>query len=698
MGVPVLKSLLWLSLAGISTAQTTSNLLQDGSFQSLDLTQAWSLDPGVARNGSITLSPMLGGSLKLVPNGNNPVSSRLFTLYGVAQGVSAAGLQGQSLYLSARMLAEGDVTAILRVVALGLDGSATVQEIEQPASSQPMYRRDIIRLPSNPLTYALVIFCQVSGTSGSAYFNQVSLVPGIPPAWNEATGQPDPGPPFFATVNVDAGSTLRRIPETLFGSNLEWIWDGDGVWNAEANTLDPTVMRLTRDAGLTLHRFPGGLFADYYFWRNAVGPQESRPATNAFPGGPFSMNRFGTDEALAFADQTNSRLMITVNVLTSTPADAADWVRYVNGNKHRVDYWEIGNENYVPGPASLTAEDYANRFLQFARAMRAVDPNIVVGAIADENFSLTATQQYPDWTERVVRIAGNEIDFLSVHCAYAPALYKDMGWDSRTVYAATLAAPQIIARRLNDLAQRLDALTPGRSAPIQIAVTEWGPFFQTDPGSRFVDHSKTLASALYAASTLKSFMESPRTQVANFFKLVDTGFMGWIGLRQGTYTAKVSLLAIGMFRNWFGPDLVRSTTVAPSYDAPTVGWVDSAAAIPYLEIVAARSADSRTLYVLGINKHFDRDIQANIHVSNFSMSGSATVYTLNGTAADANTGTELPGVVKWATQSTIGPNSRFQNGGPTEVGIIGSTLSNVSGDFVYTFPAHSVTSIVLVGQ
>jgi alpha-N-arabinofuranosidase len=541
--------------------------------------------------------------------------------------------------------------------------------------------------------------CQVSGASGTAYFDQVSLVPAVPTTWNEASGQPDPGPAFIATVNVDAGSMLRRIPDTLFGSNLEWTWDGNGLWNTATNGLDSSIVQLARSAGLTLHRFPGGVFADYYFWRNGVGAQGSRPAANALPTGPFSLNRFGTDEALAFAEQTNSRLLITVNVLSSTPQDAADWVRYVNGTTHRVDYWEIGNENYVPGPASLSPEDYAHRFIQFARAMRAVDPSIVIGAIADENFSVTATAQYPDWTERVVRIAGNEIDFMSVHCGYAPALYKDRGWDSRTVYAAMLAAPQLIGRRLNDLAQRLDALTPSRTNPIQIAVTEWGPYFQADPSSRFVDHSKTLASALFAASALKTFMESPRTQVANLFKLVDASFMGWIGIRQGTYAAKAPLLAVTMLRNYFGPNLVSSATVSPTYDAPTVGWVDSAASVPYLDIVASRSDDSKTVYVLGINKHFDREIQAQIHVSNFSMTGRATVYTLNGTAADANTGTQLPNVgVTWATQATIMPNSRFLNGSPTEVGITGWALEGLTTDFVYTFPAHSVTSIALEGR
>lgn len=705
MKAVLFQAILFLGILGSGVAQTSSNLLQNGGFEGSSGLQSWTVGPDVTGYGvslQAQASVAAGTSaLKLAPNSNNPASARAPQLFGVAQGISAAGLQGQSIYISASMRAEGGATAILRIVALSADGSAAMQEIQQlPSSGGWFTRREVVQLPATPPTYALVVFCLVSGTSGAAYFDEVSVTPGVPATWNEALGRPDPGTALTATVNVDAGSLVRRIPDTLFGSNLEWIWDGQGMWNTASNTLNSSIVNLSWWAGLTLHRFPGAAFADYYFWRNGVGPQSSRPTTNATPQGPASANRFGTDEALAFAQQTNGRLLITVNMLTGTAADAAEWVRYVNGTNganHRVDYWEIGNENYVPGPELLTPEDYAGRFLQFARAMRAVDPSIKVGAIADENFSLAAPRQVPDWTERVVRIAGSEIDFLSVHCAYAPMLSKDLGWDSRTVYAATLAAPNLIGRQLADLAQRLDALTPSRTTPIQIAVTEWGPYFQTDPSSRFVDHSKTMASALFAASTLKTFMESPRTQIANFFKLVEGSFMGWIGVRQGVYTPKAEFLAVQMFRNYFGPNLVTATTNSPVFDSPTVGWVDSAGSVPFLDIVTSTSANSKTLYVLGINKHFDRDITAHIHIRNFAMNGRATVFTLNGTAADANTGTQLPsfpGLI-WAPQAIIGPNSRFNSGAPAEISISSSSLGGLTADFDYVFRAHSIASIAL---
>src|SRR6185295_19383109 len=175
-------------------------------------------------------------------------------------------------------------------------------------------------------------------------------------------------------ITIDAGNEVRRIPRTIYGSNIEWIWNGDGLWNAEKKALDADLVRLTRDAGIPVLRFPGGVFADFYHWRDGIGPQGSRRQTAHSPGGPQSVHAFGTDEALAFAKATGSELLITVNAGTGTAEEAADWVRYINKSSGgpRVAYWEIGNELYIKDPkfVSITPAVYLRRVSEFARAMR----------------------------------------------------------------------------------------------------------------------------------------------------------------------------------------------------------------------------------------------------------------------------------------------------------------------------------------
>lgn len=513
--------------------------------------------------------------------------------------------------------------------------------------------------------------------------------------------------PLQAQVSVDVGREIRRIPSTLYGTNVEWIYDGYGIWDREAHRLRPEIVRLTRELGSPLIRFPGGGFSDFYHWRDGIGPQDTRRETHHTSSGPVSRHTFGTDEVLAFAEQTGAQLLFTVNAGTGSAEEAASWVAYTRqkAGTHaaRVPYWEVGNELYMKGDdpsskaISIPPETYAERFLQFAQAMRAADPSILIGAIGGENQGRYALNSYRKWDETVLSKAGREIDFLAVHNAYAPVIFRDKGLDARTVYAAMLAAPVLTARNLRAVSDQIDAFAPARAAHIKIAVTEWGPLFHVLPQSRFVDHVKTLGSAVYVASVLKAFIESPRTEVANFFKLVDNAFMGWIGLRGGTYVPKAPYLALEMYTHHFGPVLVGASTTSPTYDSPAVGLVDAVNAVPYLEALASRSDDGNTLYLMAINKHLDAHIVITFSLNGFVPQSEGVAWTLDGTALDANSGTELPAVpgVSWAEQALAGPNSRFKSGAPNEVHISSEPLHDLNTNFRYSLPPHAVTSIEL---
>ena len=73
--------------------------------------------------------------------------------------------------------------------------------------------------------------------------------------------------------------------------------------------------------------------------------------------------------------------IITVNVGTGTPQEAAAWVHFANIVKaYGVRYWQIGNEmegNWETG-GPMNAQDYVKRYVEFYDAMKAEDPSIVV--------------------------------------------------------------------------------------------------------------------------------------------------------------------------------------------------------------------------------------------------------------------------------------------------------------------------------
>jgi len=383
-------------------------------------------------------------------------------------------------------------------------------------------------------------------------------------------------------------------------------------------------------------------------------------------------------------------------------------VRYVNATKLRVRYWEVGNELYINDGSvdsrilTIPPATYAARFLEFAQAMRAADPRIKIGAIGGHNQGRYQVVSYPDWNRIVLTQAASQIDFLSVHNAYAPVIFDD-SMDARSVYKAMFAFPELLARNLKSLAEDIALYAPARAPAIPIAVTEWGPLFQVDTAGKFVDHNKTLSSALYSASVFKTFLESPSTQMANFHALHDLSIMGWIGNLDPRFPPNpqwaptARYYAFQMFRRHFGDTLVQSSCTGAAYDSPAVGWVDAVQGVPYLDVVASASLDGKQLYVLAINKSFDNSVQSTIAINGFRPAATGVSWTLSGTGIDVNTGTaplQLPGVV-WAKQTEDSINPGFYNG---QVTLTSSAVASVEEQFSYRFPPHSVTSIVLTRQ
>jgi alpha-N-arabinofuranosidase len=698
-------------LDGNQLPRDGENLLANPSFEESggNAPRGWTFESRASQKGTastVRANAHSGDfSLKLEPSNRNRPWDIASHPLSIGQGFPAGPLRGKTLAISGWLASEGGAVAVAAIYALRSDGAVTFVRLEQDSSRRgPVFHEDTFEVPNDSKVQYVIVNLAVEATEGAAFFDDISVSVGAPRA--SASAAAPRTDPQTAEIVVDASREIRRIPRALYGSNIEWIWNANGIWDPDRGALNADLVRLTRDAGFSVLRFPGGVFADFYHWRDGIGPQTSRREAAHFPGGPKSPNAFGTDEALAFAKATNAELLITVNAGTGTASEAADWVRHVNksgSSSQRVEYWEIGNELYIKDPkfVSITPAAYARKVVEFARAMREVDPSIKIAAISDVNYPRTVQPAYRGWTDEVVRAAGKDIDFLAIHNAYAPMLVADKGDDVRTVYAAMLAAPVLIKKSIDAASRTIQGIDPDAARRVKLAITEWGPFFHFDSKSRFVDHVKTLGSGLLAASVLKVLVESPPVEIANAFKLVDPLFMGWIGRRpDGTYAPTAPYFALQMYTRHFGERVIESVTRAPAYDSPAIGWVDRVSEVPYLDVVASRSDDGRTLYVLAVNKHLERPIEARLTLRGFTPAGSGTAWTLNGSSIDANTGTrplQTPGAT-WAPQASDAVNGRFDRGGPEEVTLTLAPFGKVASTFAYTFPAHSVTSLEIRGK
>ncbi|WP_198378748.1 hypothetical protein, partial [Neoroseomonas rubea] len=522
---------------------------------------------------------------------------------------------------------------------------------------------------------------------------------------------PPPAAPAVlpARIRIATATVRRQIPRGIFGTNIEVIRDANGLWEAEAARLQPEITAIARGLGISLVRFPGGVWSDAYDWRHGIGPQSARATTPTHPGAPETYRHgFGTDEALAFARQIGAGLLITVNAGNGTARMAADWVRYVNGEggraprDGRVEWWEIGNELYIDGDASgghTTPERYAERVVEFARAMRAVDPSIRIMAIGLRNFGRYRFNAFDRWNEVVLRRAGAEIDALAVHNAYAPLVADGRGADPLAVYAAMWAFPRQVARNLAETRAEIARFAPGRADRIALAVTEWGPLFAIDPASPWIDHVKTMGSAIYVASILAAFAEEPALEVANFFKLNEPMFMGWIGRRGGRWVANANAAAFRMISRGMEPGLLATEVEVARYATRDLGFVAATRDVPYLDALATRSADGRVLTLLLVNKHPEAAIEARIALAGASGAASVTAETLSADAPDAHVGTELlriPGL-RWADQARAGPRGRFHLGGEGEIRLERRELGRSGAETVVRVPPHAITLLRFEG-
>jgi hypothetical protein len=183
--------------------------------------------------------------------------------------------------------------------------------------------------------------------------------------------------PAPATVHVSVSATqaVRKVDGKVFGINQV-------AWDPNVNT--PATAAILNDIGSTCMRWPGGSWGDGYHWTNE--------AWNAGATSPRNWGSFSKD-FIALATNIHSDAFIIVNYGTSTPEEAAYGVRMFNITNHcNFKYWEVGNE--VGGSwewdwntnAPWKDHDpwtYAMRFTNYYAQMRAADPTIKIGAVAD---------------------------------------------------------------------------------------------------------------------------------------------------------------------------------------------------------------------------------------------------------------------------------------------------------------------------
>ena len=138
-------------------------------------------------------------------------------------------------------------------------------------------------------------------------------------------------------VNADQGKeTISRHIYGHFSEHLGHCIYG-GYWVGEDSDIPNTrcirndVVEAVKKINIPNFRWPGGCFADEYYWRDGIGPRSERPKMiNTHWGGVTEDNSFGTHEFLDLCEQLNTEPVICGNVGSGTVEDMSKWVEYLN--------------------------------------------------------------------------------------------------------------------------------------------------------------------------------------------------------------------------------------------------------------------------------------------------------------------------------------------------------------------------------
>ena len=340
---------------------------------------------------------------------------------------------------------------------------------------------------------------------------------------------------------IDADLARDTISRHIYGQFAEHLGRGiyDGVWTRAGGTswhLRDDVIEALRRIQVPNVRWPGGCFADYYHWRDGIGPAGRRPKmVNVIWGNVVEDNSFGTHEYMELVRRIGAEPFVVGNVGTGSPREMAEWWEYLDhpggssiadertANGHGAGYnvrrFGVGNESWGCG-GSMRPEFYADQYRRFAEFLRAFDDST-------HPFRVATGPNVDDyrWTEVMMREAGGMIDGLDLHYYSVVGPWRHKGSATAFGEREWFIAMQR-ALRMEELVRRhsaiMDAHDPNKR--VALIVGEWGMWHDVEPGTNpgFLYQQNTLRDALVASATLDIFnRHADRVRGANIAQMVN---------------------------------------------------------------------------------------------------------------------------------------------------------------------------------
>ena len=349
---------------------------------------------------------------------------------------------------------------------------------------------------------------------------------------------------------VNPGRRYGVISRHLYGHFTEHlgrciyqgIYVGEDSGMPAVRGIRSDVAEALRRVSVPVVRWPGGCFAETYHWQDGVGPKEARKhIVNRNWGGVTENNAFGTHEFLDFCEQVGCEPYLACNMSSGSVREAAEWVEYItmdgkspmadlrkaNGREEpwKLKWFGFGNENWGCG-GPMRPEYYADMFRQYAGSVRSFGKERLYRIACGPNGA-----DY-EWTDTLMRIAGRDMDALSLHYYTMPDFYDIDEFPGEKKGSATDFDEGCYYRTLRR-AMAMEGLIEGhwqmmrrhdKAHRVKLVVDEWGTWHTVEPGTNpaFLFQQNTMRDAVAAAVTLNIFnRHSDKVVMANLAQMVN---------------------------------------------------------------------------------------------------------------------------------------------------------------------------------
>jgi alpha-L-arabinofuranosidase len=433
---------------------------------------------------------------------------------------------------------------------------------------------------------------------------------------------------YNTTLQLRHGA-VRRLQAVDFGVAVDGIERADvdeiSVMPDDAiGIFDPDEVAMAKAMHVTELRL-GGNFSSYYHWRDGIGPADKRVTIENIAWGIPEYNQLGTDEFLQLCDLIGAEPQFDLNMGSGSPEEAADWVRYIREHYKGPVLYELGNELYGRWQVGYkTVDEIGPATLAFSKAVRAVAP--------DATLIATGLGPMSDgrWNAAQLSNPAGTFDDLSLHFILGtnhPALE---GATPDFTAAAAYALPYAVGPYFDKVQAQVDEHADLRGK-VHLAVTEW-LFNSKGYGERnFTNESPSWMNeggAVLAGGFLNTVLRH-----SSEIKITDmTGIMEFAGIwkRREQVYAVPAYYVFKMYTSVKDDTILPVTTDSGTYNvAGGVRPLNKVQDVPYIDVVATRSSDGKTVTFLCVNRSLNQDVPTNFDLGTWHVSAPVQIQQIS---------------------------------------------------------------------